>query len=199
MLNLLILHFQCAIPAFEGLLPEPHNQIVMTLLYRLAEWHALAKLRMHTETTLTHLEKATSLLGDQMRRFQRETCPAYKTTELPNENAARVKRAARKAHAAAETAARKEGSNGEPSAPVAANADPILPPSEPASAPVSTTLDPRSAPRETMGKTGKKLNLNTYKFHALGDYVRTIRMLGTTDSYSTQPVSEMCCSIPKAC
>jgi len=34
----------------------------------------------------------------------------------------------------------------------------------------------------------KQLNLKTYKFHALGDYVQTIRRLGTTDSYSTQHV-----------
>ena len=31
-------------------------------------------------------------------------------------------------------------------------------------------------------------NLIMYKLHALGDYVRTIHMFGTTDSYSTQPV-----------
>jgi hypothetical protein len=35
----------------------------------------------------------------------------------------------------------------------------------------------------------KCFNLNTYKNHSLGDYVRTIRMYGTTDSYSTEPVS----------
>lgn len=35
----------------------------------------------------------------------------------------------------------------------------------------------------------KQLNLKTYKFHSLGDYVETIRRFGTTDSYSTQPVS----------
>ena len=35
----------------------------------------------------------------------------------------------------------------------------------------------------------KKLNLRTYKYHALGDYVDTIWRFGTTDSYSTQPVS----------
>ncbi|KAH7877053.1 uncharacterized protein C8R40DRAFT_1168980 [Lentinula edodes] len=32
----------------------------------------------------------------------------------------------------------------------------------------------------------KLFNLNTYKFHALGDYPWTIRTFGTTDSYSTQ-------------
>jgi len=35
----------------------------------------------------------------------------------------------------------------------------------------------------------KKLNLNTYKYHALGDYPNTIRQFGTTDSFSTQVVS----------
>ncbi|KAJ3925142.1 MAG: hypothetical protein NXY57DRAFT_949196 [Lentinula lateritia] len=32
----------------------------------------------------------------------------------------------------------------------------------------------------------KLFNMNTYKFHALGDYPWTIRTFGTTDSYSTQ-------------
>jgi hypothetical protein len=35
----------------------------------------------------------------------------------------------------------------------------------------------------------KVFNLVTFKLHALGDYVRTIRWFGTSDSYSTQPVS----------
>jgi hypothetical protein len=35
----------------------------------------------------------------------------------------------------------------------------------------------------------KHLSLDTYTFHALGDYVKTIGYLGTTDSYSTQSVS----------
>jgi hypothetical protein len=34
----------------------------------------------------------------------------------------------------------------------------------------------------------KQFNLNTYKFHALGDYVSMIRMFGTTDSFTTQVV-----------
>ncbi|KAF8235652.1 hypothetical protein L208DRAFT_1256322, partial [Tricholoma matsutake] len=35
----------------------------------------------------------------------------------------------------------------------------------------------------------KKLNLRTYKYHALSNYVDTIWHFGTTDSYSTQSVS----------
>jgi hypothetical protein len=48
-----------------------------------------------------------------------------------------------------------------------------------------------SAPKKKARKQ-KLLNLNTYKLHALGDYVSTIRRYGTTDSYTTEPVS--CCS-----
>ena len=35
---------KCAIPVFEGLLPEVHDKIVMDLLFELATWHFLAKL-----------------------------------------------------------------------------------------------------------------------------------------------------------
>ena len=37
----------------------------------------------------------------------------------------------------------------------------------------------------------KIFNLSTYKWHALGDYVNTIRRYGTTDNYSTQTVSHL--------
>lgn len=33
--------------------------------------------------------------------------------------------------------------------------------------------------------------MSTYKVHSLGDYVETIKTYGTTDSYSTEPVSEI--------
>jgi hypothetical protein len=41
----------------------------------------------------------------------------------------------------------------------------------------------------------KQLNLNTYKYHVLGDYIHTIQQFGTTDSYSTQPVSSSWCCV----
>jgi hypothetical protein len=40
----------------------------------------------------------------------------------------------------------------------------------------------------TGGRKAKKFNLYTYKFHAMGDYVRSIRLFGTTDSFTTQIV-----------
>lgn len=40
-----------------------------------------------------------------------------------------------------------------------------------------------------MARKHREFNMNTYKTHSLGDYVETIRWLGTTDSYSTESVS----------
>ncbi len=80
--------WQCAIPTFEGLLPTQYDKIVMTLLYRLAEWHALAKLRMHTDTTLDLLDSITTILGRELRQFRRTVCSAYATKDLPKEHAA---------------------------------------------------------------------------------------------------------------
>jgi hypothetical protein len=44
--------------------------------------------------------------------------------------------------------------------------------------------------KETSGGARRKktFNMNTYKHHALGDYVQAIRTYGTCDSYSTEAV-----------
>jgi hypothetical protein len=44
---------------------------------------------------------------------------------------------------------------------------------------------------EHIGRLEKKFNLQTYKFHSLGDYIANIRRYGTTDSYSTERVSDI--------
>lgn len=54
------------------------------------------------------------------------------------------------------------------------------------SAPSNKT--PASRPSTSEDPKDKFLNLLTYKIHALGDYVQTIWLFGTTDSYSTQIV-----------
>ena len=135
------------IPVFEGLLDEPHNNNILLLLFTFAEWHTLAKLRLHTDGTLDWLDQSTKELGTQIRKFARHTCSCFDTVELPAEEAARARRRARK---------------------------------------------PNNSAASTSASTSKKrvpFNLIMYKLHALGDYVRTIRAFGTTDSYSTQPVS----------
>jgi len=64
----------------------------MKLLYRTAEWHALAKLRMHTDSSLDLLEKLTTEFGQLMRQFRDLTCTEFTTMELPKEAAARARR-----------------------------------------------------------------------------------------------------------
>jgi hypothetical protein len=44
--------------------------------------------------------------------------------------------------------------------------------------------------KATVSLQSKTFNLQTYKLHALGDYVSSIRRFGTTNSYSTQPVQD---------
>jgi hypothetical protein len=86
-------HFsQCSIPAFEGLLEGEHNRRLMKLLYRTAEWHALAKLRMQTEGSLKLLDNLTAEFGQLIRQFRDLTCTTFATVELPREAAARERR-----------------------------------------------------------------------------------------------------------
>ena len=137
-------------PVFEGLFPSEHDQIIQTLLFRLAQWHALAKLRLHTDHSLKLLDEASRLLGGQLRKFWDFTCNAFKTVELASETAARW---------------REQAHN------------------------LDTTLPGSSKTGATSTARPKSFNLATYKLHALGNYVHNIRLFGTTDSYTTQLVS----------
>jgi hypothetical protein len=67
---------------------------VRKLLFELATWHGLAKLRLHTETIVCELENSTTRLGDLLREFQNKVCPFYQTFDLPSEEAARARRKA---------------------------------------------------------------------------------------------------------
>ena len=81
------------IPCFEGLLPLQHNRTVLELLFELANWHALAKLRMHTDVTIDIFESATDHMYAAMRSFSTTTCAAYETLESDAEMASRIRRA----------------------------------------------------------------------------------------------------------
>ncbi|RXW14632.1 hypothetical protein EST38_g11221 [Candolleomyces aberdarensis] len=88
---------QCAIPAFQGLFPKKgHNKQIVDLLYTLAHWHGLAKLRLHTEFTLTILDELTTLLGKKFRLFVSNICDKILTRELPREYQARKRREAKR-------------------------------------------------------------------------------------------------------
>ena len=122
---------QCAMPAFEGLFPDPHNEIILDLLFALSTWHTIAKFRMHTDSSLNLLEMAEKDLGYYYRQFIKVTSVHYaglssQSTEL------------------------------------------------------STLLDAKGI-----------FKVNNFKFHNIAHYVDTIKHFGTTDSYSTQIVSEL--------
>ncbi|KAJ3816221.1 hypothetical protein F5880DRAFT_1619609 [Lentinula raphanica] len=69
----------------------------MTLLYRAAEWHALAKLRTHAEQTLDYMETRTREFGKIMRDFCALCKEGYDTYETGREQSARTRRASGKA------------------------------------------------------------------------------------------------------
>lgn len=149
-------------PVFDGLLEPKHDRAIASLLFTVAEWHTLAKLRMHTDLTLGWLQQCTTSFGTRIQQFQEYTCSFFETRELPSEEAARSRRQAKKA-------ARNKKSG-------KAKQDTIL-----------NNSEERNAPKK------KVFNLLMIKLHALGDNVRTIKMFGTSDSYSTQPVSLFLC------
>jgi hypothetical protein len=123
---------------------------VSDLLFKLATWHGLAKLRLHTESTIRALDTSTTRLGKLLQHFATSTCKAYETRALPSEEAARGRRIAA-------LAAKRQV--------------------------------PDLADQKVRKSKAKQFNLNTYKFHSLGAYVKAIQMYGTTDNYTTQPVS----------
>lgn len=143
--------YQCAIPVFNGLLPEPHNSNILRLLFQLSTWHGFAKLRIHTDETLQIMDDVTATLGAELRSFQSHTCSSFSTKELKRESEGRYRRQVR-----------TKNSSGQ---------------------------HPKESIPSAYTRHEKTLNLQTYKLHALGDYTETIRRYGTTDSYSTQPVS----------
>ena len=83
---------QCVVPVLDGLLPDPHNKEILDLLFVFGCWHAYAKLRLHTEDTLTSFKLITVDLGSRLHAFSNTTCAAFRTMELPKERAARIRR-----------------------------------------------------------------------------------------------------------
>ena len=63
----------------------------MDLFWEMACWHGLAKLRLHSETTVQVLEAFTTTLGKATRDFA-AACRDRDTRELPHEENARGRR-----------------------------------------------------------------------------------------------------------
>ena len=198
---------QCAIPVFEGLLEDDStNKRLMELLFLLARWQALAKLRLHTERTLDILRDVTRSLGIALRAFQKHMSTTFETRELPREAASRVRKKIKASQkqgkrqggqATGSTAFYSTGTRNKGKGVIHEAATPgdagkehliafvilfmiVLDIAPESSAVHSESLYTRKP---------KVLNLNTYKLHSLGDYPETIKQYGTTDSYSTELVS----------
>ena len=84
-------------PCFEGLFPQPFEKVILDLLFMLGTWHALAKLRIHSTSSLSFFDGVTKSLGQVLRCFTDFVCPNFKTHETPAEAARRARRAAAKA------------------------------------------------------------------------------------------------------
>ncbi|KDQ61192.1 hypothetical protein JAAARDRAFT_124700, partial [Jaapia argillacea MUCL 33604] len=154
---------QCIIPVFEGLLPNPFDDMAMDLLFLTAYLHSLGKLRMHMDSMLLILEQVTTEFGKALRKFVKETGDTFHTTKLPKEKAARLQRQANKA--------KKSSASAQTTVQTALQTD-------------TSTENSDSMPAAAK----KEFNLSTYKIHSLGDYASTIRHIGTTDSYTTHIV-----------
>jgi hypothetical protein len=144
----------------EHLLPEPHNTLILDLLFTLCTWHASAKLRLHTTTTLSYLKEATRSLGFILRKWTK-ACSAFDTQELPREVNARTRRKA--ATSAGKSGEGKEKATGK-------------------------FTKGKGKQKDSTSPHQKLFNLCTYKLSALGEYTWAILQYGTTESYSTQMV-----------
>ncbi|KAG8729295.1 hypothetical protein FRC10_004102 [Ceratobasidium sp. 414] len=147
----------------QGLLPKECDQPAQTLLFLFAEWHGLAKLRLHTTASIKVFKSITTKLGITLRNFAKLT-EGMEVRETPKEYACRKKQAesnkassmtrrtrttANTTHASASKAQPQKNSDGD-------------------------------------GRQIRTLNLNTVKLHSFGDYPASVEEYGTTDSYSTQ-------------
>ena len=81
-------------PVFEGLFDSNDEVIIMNVLYLLCNVHALAKLRLHTDATLTSLMQMTVRFGNALRLFHTEVCHKFETKELQQEAQKRARREA---------------------------------------------------------------------------------------------------------
>jgi hypothetical protein len=85
-------------PCFDGLFEDDaYNAQVLDLLYVMAYFHALEKMRLHTGCTIEAIKLATPVLGDELRSFKSLMADQIDTKETPREVAARARRATRKA------------------------------------------------------------------------------------------------------
>jgi hypothetical protein len=91
----------------QGLLPSSRDTFITDLFYILVTYHALGKLRIHTEDTLRYWEVICHNLGNAVRIFCDAFCPLFETRETPREAAARARRVAKMSHSGQANSSRR--------------------------------------------------------------------------------------------
>lgn len=165
---------ECAIPCFEGLLPSPDNEHVMSLLYVMAYWHGLAKMRMHVESSVRLLNDIYTVMGSHLRHFEQVVCPWYDTRETAKEHAKRIRAQTR---ITAKTMPRQTSIT---------SATSSIDPS--GTAPASIPLSTENTRTSRTGQKSRSFNLATIKAHLLGYCPRYIHLFGTLEMLSTMVV-----------
>jgi hypothetical protein len=136
------------------------------MLWDLALWHGLAKMRIHTEETIQLLEATTRELAVSVASFEHDVCPHFETRKL-------AKEVARCGQARLCQEQQAAASQPEPTA----------------SQPKQKVITNKDVEVASGGARMRVLGVqHTYKWHRLANAARTIRRFGTSDNYSTQSV-----------
>lgn len=91
---------QCTLPVIDNLLPESLQRTVNHLVFVANHWFSLAKLHLHSDSSLQLLQEKTASFGKVIRRYARDTA-GIDMVELPKEVAARQRRLAKATEASA--------------------------------------------------------------------------------------------------
>nr|GAT45436.1 predicted protein [Mycena chlorophos] len=180
----------CILPVLEGLIPT-HQNLVDRLCFELSVWHGMAKLRMHTTTSVRDFRALTKELLTTIRAFSRKTRDV-KTYETDREERARKRRDAAMTPTPAGSSGPSDGSSsgGAVGAPCGATGSSVEAVGSSSCAVASSAPLPASRVAVPKSKRASKLekhfNLTTYKLHSVADYPDTIEHTGTMDSFSTQ-------------
>jgi hypothetical protein len=139
------------------------------------------------------MDAVTTSVGEELRKFNDRTCAAFITRELERECEARARRALRKAKklaASHKLAAEQPCGAGHQAAPdLRSSVSGEITNLQQPAVELGSLDAPAGVQSDAKAPRLKEFSFETYKLHALGDYSSTIRRYGTTDSYSTEPVS----------
>ncbi|RDB18149.1 hypothetical protein Hypma_000656 [Hypsizygus marmoreus] len=138
---------------------------------------------MHSDATLGLLDMETTVLGDELRLFH-AVSTMFNTKELKREAEARNRKQARSSKK--QGSAREKGSISAHKGNSTAQGKSSMPEVNGDNSDGEGSASEEAPSAKPARRKKKKFSLNTYKNHAFGDYVETIRRYGTTESFSTE-------------